>query len=355
MNLPSLEKAKVFGKTVFLRADLDVPLSAISHPSTPLRTSQPSAISEIEDDTRLKAALPTIEYLLKNGAKVIIAGHLGRPKGIDKSLSLEPIARWFSIKYKVLSIKYGKRKGFDGWELTDNLFLLENLRFYKGEEANDQDFAAKLISLANIYVNDAFAVCHRAHASIAGMPKFLPHFAGIHLREEVRVLSSVLENPKRPLVVIIGGAKIETKLPLVEKMRGVADYVLVGGKIAKEILPFLKEKSQTLFVADLNPDGFDITPKSTDDFLKIVNTAETIVWNGPVVYVEIKEGLEGSRKLAEGIVKSNAYTVVGGGDTLGFLKKLGLLDKFSFVSTGGGAMLEFLSGKSLPGIIAIIS
>jgi phosphoglycerate kinase len=395
MKLPALEKANVSGKTVFLRADLDVPLET--------QNSKLKTQNFIEDDTRLKAGLPTIEYLLKNGAKVIIAGHLGRPEGIDKSLSLEPVTHWLNchpefilqqaqdgelaesisgsrssgdempksirqaqdpefteglVRHDMIKTKLGD---FDGWELSDNLFLLENLRFYKGEEDNDWGFAKKLASLADIYINDAFAVCHRAHASIVSVPKYLPHFAGLHLQEEVRVLSGVLENPNRPLVLIIGGAKIETKLPLVEKMRDFADYVLVGGKIVKEITPLLKSnpkatnKKGTLLIAYLNQDGFDITKENVDEFLKIINTAGTIVWNGPVGYVEIKEGTYGSRKLAEGIVKSKAYTIVGGGDTLGFLKHLGLLDKFSFASTGGGAMLEFLSGKKLPGIIAILS
>jgi len=376
MKLPALEKAKLFGKTVFLRADLDIPLSAISN--------QQSAIRGIEDDTRLKAALPTIEYLLKHGAKVILAGHLGRPKVLNnesgimnQEFSLLPVAKWFAkrfnhdSKFIIHNSNFGE---FDGWELSDNLFLLENLRFYKGEEnpttASGLKFAKKLSSLADIYVNDAFAVCHRAHASIVGVPKYLPHFAGLHLLEEVKVLSGVLENPNRPLVLIIGGAKIETKLPLVEKMRDFADYVLVGGKIAKEIVPFLNSQQQkdnskgaTLLVADLNQDGFDITPKSIDDFLQIVSFAKTVVWNGPVGMTKsnIKNQIskidteKGTRELAKGIVRSEAYTVVGGGDTLGFLRKVGLINQFSFVSTGGGAMLEFLSGKKLPGLIAILS
>ena len=370
MKLPALEKAKLFGKTVFLRADLDIPLSAISN--------QQSAIRGIEDDTRLKAALPTIEYLLKHGAKVILAGHLGRPKVLNnesgimnQEFSLLPVAKWFAkrfnhdSKFIIHNSNFGE---FDGWELSDNLFLLENLRFYKGEEnpttASGLKFAKKLSSLADIYVNDAFAVCHRAHASIVGVPKYLPHFAGLHLLEEVKVLSGVLENPNRPLVLIIGGAKIETKLPLVEKMADFADYVLVGGKIAKEFTEILKTQNQNksrkaaLLVADLNQDETDITPKSIENFLQIINLSKTVVWNGPVGLINSEFRIQnseldterGSRQLAEGIVRSKAYTVVGGGDTVGFLRNLGLIDKFSFVSTGGGAMLEFLSGKKLPGL-----
>ena len=385
MNLPVLEKAKVFGKTVFLRADLDVPIqSQISNRKTQSHNSNLKSQIVIEDDTRLKAGLPTIEYLLKHGAKVIIGGHLGRPKVLNhesrimnQEFSLLPVVKWFAKRFNHDSqfiIHDSKVGDFEGWELSDNLFLLENLRFYKGEEnpttASGLEFAKKLASLADIYVNDAFAVCHRTHASIVSVPKYLPHFAGFHLQEEVKVLSSVLDNPKRPLVVIIGGAKIETKLPLVEKMRDFADYVLVGGKIAKEIVPFLNSQQQkdnskgaTLLVADLNQDGFDITPKSIDDFLQIVSFAKTVVWNGPVGMTKsnIKNQIskidteKGTRELAKGIVRSEAYTVVGGGDTLGFLRKVGLINQFSFVSTGGGAMLEFLSGKKLPGLIAILS
>jgi len=359
MKLPALEKAKVFGKTVFLRADLDVPLES--------QKSKVKSQKSIEDDTRLKAGLTTIEYLLKHGAKVILAGHLGRPEGIDKSLSLEPVARWLLQKIKNQSpiqsgtkIKNTKIGEFEGWKITPKLFLLENLRFYKGEEnpstSSGLEFARKLSSLADIYVNDAFAVCHRTHASIVSVPKYLPHFAGLHLQEEIKVLSSVLDKPKRPLVVIIGGAKIETKLPLVEKMADFADYVLVGGKIAKEFTEILKAQNQnkirktTLLVADLNQDGSDITPKSVGNFLQIISLAKTVVWNGPVGKISNKDSGYGTLKLAEGIVKSKAYSVVGGGDTVAFLKKMGLINNFSFVSTGGGAMLEFLSGKKLPGL-----
>ena len=365
MKLPALEKEKVFGKTVLLRADLDVPIK--------IQNSKFKIQNSVEDDTRLVTALPTIEFLLKHNAKVIITGHLGRPDGIDKNLSLEPIADWLAKGFKIYDLRFMKIGGFDGWKIDDNLFLLENLRFYKGEEDNDQEFARRLARLADIYVNDAFAVCHRAHASIVGIPKYLPHFAGLHLQEEVKILSGVLENPKRPLVVIIGGAKIETKLPLVEKMRDFADYVLVGGKIAKELTEILKAQHQefekrkaTLLVADLNPDGFDITSKSIDSFLQIANLAKTIVWNGPVGLISSAlihstssgqisklDTERGTWELAHGIIKSKVYSVVGGGDTVGFLRQLRLLDKFSFVSTGGGAMLEFLSGKNLPGLIAI--
>ena len=266
---------------------------------------------------------------------------------------------------------------FEGGEIGQNIFLLENLRFYKGEETNDQIFARKLASLADIYVNDAFAVSHRNHASIVGVAKLLPHFAGFQLQKEVEVLSGILENPKRPLVVIIGGAKLETKLPLVEKMHHIADYVLVGGKLAGDVKTLLKVQHEkinppaggrksALLVADLNNEGTDITLKSAENFLQIISLAKTIVWNGPLGKIsdkksEIIKSEEGSKQLAEGLVKSSAYVVVGGGDTVGFLDKICLLDSFAcmpkhrcFLSTGGGAMLSFLSGEKLPGLEALL-
>ena len=345
MNLHLLKSADVKGKTVFLRADLDVPL----------------ADGKIEDDTRLLSAIPTIEYLLKHNAKVIIGGHLGRPKGVDKSLSLEPIAKWFDLRFKINDLRFGKRREFVGWEIGPNIFLLENLRFFEEEETNNPDFSKKLASLAEIYVNDAFAMCHRNHASIVGITKFLPPAVGFHLEKEIKVLSKVMENPKRPLVVVIGGKKIETKLPLVEKMHRISDYVLVGGKIAEESQAFLKVrhekiqgKKSVLLVADSTPDGLSITEKSLYNFLDIIPLAGTIIWNGAMGFIGRQEDkFQATRKIARAIIKSKAYSVVGGGDTVEYLNKLGILDKFSFASTGGGAMLAFLSGEKLPGLVAL--
>lgn len=369
MKLPDIRKINVKGKRVFLRADLDVSI----------------VNGKIEDDFRLMSAIPTIEYLLKQNCKIIIAGHMGRPKGIDKALSLEPIAKWFfkaqNSKLKTQSqnskLKTSEIGGFAGWEIAPRLFLLENLRFSGGEEVNDPEFSKKLASLADIYVNEAFANSHRDHASMTGITKYLSSFAGFQLQKEVGTLSAVLENPKRPLVVIIGGAKLETKLPLVEAMHRIADYVLVGGKLAgetKELLkiqhekinPDVSGKKSVLLVADLNPQGTDITPKSIENFLQIASIAKTIIWNGPLGKIsdnksEIAQSEEGTKRLAEGIVRSSAYVVVGGGDTIGFLEKVCLLNTFaclpktrSHLSTGGGAMLAFLSSEKLPGIEVLL-
>ncbi len=362
MNLPLLKNADVKGKTVFLRADLDVPLAE--------GESGKGKAGRIEDDTRLKAALPTIEYLLKQNCKVIIGGHLGRPKGLDKNLSLESVAHWFFKKFEILNskfelklkienLKFVKLGDFDGWQIGENIFLLENLRFYEGEEKNDPEFAKKLANLAEVYVNDAFAMCHRNHASIVGITHLLPHFAGFHLEKEIANLTKAMENPKRPLVVIIGGKKLETKLSLVEKMHRIADYVLVGGKIAQETKTLVKVQHEKiegqksiLLVADSTPDDLSITQNSLNNFLEIIPLAKTIIWNGTMGFISLEreDQFQATRKIAQAIINSKAYSIVGGGDTVEFLNRIGILDKFSFASTGGGAMLAFLSGEKLPGI-----
>jgi len=241
MNLPDLKKVSVKGKRVFLRLDLDAPRSEHG----------------ISDTTRIDAGFPTLEYLLENDAEVIIGSHLGRPIGIDKNLSLYKTAFSIASRLGISSEKFKEEKlnGFDAFKISEKVTLLENLRFYKEEEANDPEFSKKLASLAEIYVNEAFAVSHRDHASITGIPKLLPHFAGFRLQKEVEELSKVLENPARPLVVVIGGAKIETKLPLVNKMIKFADKILVGGEIAEEFrINSLKFKidAENVELADLD-------------------------------------------------------------------------------------------------------
>lgn len=343
MKLRSLIGVDISRKIILLRADLDVPL----------------ARGEISDDFRLTTSLETINYLLKQTKTVVIIGHLGRPEKEDKSLSLKAVAKWYASKLKG-DLKEAEVRGFSGWEILPGLVLLENLRFYKEEEEGDENFSKKLASLAEIYINDAFASSHRAHASIVGITKFLPSYAGLRLQKEAEELSKVLENPKRPLTVIIGGAKIETKLPLVEKMHAFADYVLVGGEIAendKVLLKVAHEKVQgqksALLVADLTPNLKDITLKSAENFVQIAKSSSTVIWNGPMGLVEEAENAKGTEILAKGLVNSSAYRIVGGGDTVAYLEKENFLDKFDFVSTGGGAMLEFLAGVGLPGIKAL--
>lgn len=348
INLKSLIGIDINGKTVLLRADLDVPLIN----------------GEISDDMRLQASLDTITYLLKQTKTIFIIGHLGRPEKEDKSLSLKVVAQWYADKLKG-NLKEADVKGFSGWEILPGLLLLENLRFFKKEEENPstssgQVFAKKLASLADVYVNDAFASSHRAHASIVGITKYLPSYAGFRLIKEVDELGKVLENPKRPLCVIIGGAKIETKLPLVEKMHAFADYILVGGEIAENDKVLLKvahektkSKKSALLVADLTPNLKDITIKSAENFSQVIQNSNTVVWNGPMGLIEEVKSAKGTEILAKGLINSNAYKIVGGGDTIAYLKKENLLDKFDFVSTGGGAMLEFLAGVKLPGLVVL--
>ncbi|MFH1186609.1 MAG: phosphoglycerate kinase [Candidatus Levyibacteriota bacterium] len=346
MKIKTPQKDDIKDKKVFLRLDLDVPVEN----------------GKIIDDLRLKAALATIEFLLESDATLILAGHLGRPSSLkEENFSLKPVAEWFKKELKIKDSEFRKKQfsEFNGWMLGDRISLLENLRFFEEEEKNEPEFAKKLSLLANVYVNDAFAVSHRNHASITGIIKFLPSFAGLRLAREIEILSKVLEDPKRPLVVIIGGAKIETKLPVVEKMHKIADYILVGGEIAEQDKVLLKVQHEkvigrkpVLLVADITEEKKDITEKSAENFAQIISLGETIVWNGPMGMTSNPNQAysKGTKLVAEMIVKSNAYSVVGGGDTVSYLTKQNLLNKFSFVSTGGGAMLEFLAGEKLPGI-----
>ena len=343
-KLSKLNKEDIYEKKVFLRADLDVPIKN----------------GKVLDTTRLNAWYPTLEHLLKNQAKVFIAGHLGRPDGIDEKLSLKPVAEWIKKELELHSeLKEVQLGEFKAWELTGNVFVLENLRFFKEEEENDNEFSQKLADLAELYVNDAFASSHRKHASIVGITKYLPSYAGIRLVKEVEELSNVLDNPKRPLVVILGGAKIETKLPLVEKMHKFADFVLVGGEIAENDKVLLKVqhekiegKKSALILSELNDGQTDTTLKSVENFIQISQTAKTIVWNGPLGIIEDPKNTA-TLLMAKELAKINAYIIVGGGDTVAFLKENNLLDKFSFASVGGGAMLEFLSGIKLPGLAVL--
>lgn len=332
-----LKDLDVAGKRVFVRADLDVPI-------------ENSKLEEAEQATRLTNLAPTVEWLIEHGARqIFIAGHIDRPLKPAPSLSTrileEPLEQILkrSVTYK------GNFDTGDGMlSSMAQLILFENLRFWGGEEANDPDFARQLATPADVYVNEAFGNCHRAHASMVGVPAILPHAAGLHLEEEVNQLTELTRNPERPLVAIVGGVKIETKMPVVANLAKVADVVLVGGEIARELTT---DKSNVI-VASLTPDTKDIDQDSINKFKSIIKTAKTIVWNGPMGIFE--EGFEaGSAAVAWAIIDSGAYSVVGGGETTQFLVSKNLLSRFSFVSSGGGAMLEFLAGRDLPGIAAL--
>lgn len=330
------------GKKIFVRGDIDIPIEG----------------EIIKDDTRLIDIWPTIELLLSKNCEVILAGHLGRPGGkIAPELSSRPVAEWISKRLRASdSVTEEKVGEFSSFRVMKGLVVLENLRFDPREEDNDEGFGKTLADLAEIYVNEAFAVSEREHASIVGIPKSLPHFAGLRFQKEVEVFLSVLENPARPFVVVIGGAKLETKIPLISKMAQIADAVIVGGKLLAEIAvgnPILGMDKVKLL--RLTPDGKDVTLESIAKIEGILSDSKTTVWNGPLGLVENFTYQVGTRRLAEFIAKTTARKVVGGGDTVGFLKKLGIESQYSWVSSGGGSMLEFLTTGSLPGIEALLN
>lgn len=309
----------VQGKKVLLRMDLDVPLKD----------------GKVQEDFRLKAGLPTLKLCLEHASEVIVMGHIGHPDGEDRSLSVEPIYDWLVNQGLSSHLSSGKLK------------LLENLRFESGEERGDLEYAKELALLGNFFINEAFAAYRKA-ASTTVLPTLLPHFAGLRFAQEVEKLTKVRENPEHPLVVIVGGAKVKDKLPAAEAMAKIADYVLVGGKIASEIQNS-KFKVQNVLVGELNEEGMDITKETVESWKKIIVEAKMIVWNGPLGKVEEPKNFQ-THEVANLVISSGAETILGGGDTITYLNKLGLLERFSFISTGGGAMLKFLTEGTLPTI-----
>ncbi len=388
MKMNSVQEVNVFEKKVLLRAGFDVTMDEQGG---------------IINDQRIKECLPTLEYLLQQKAKVIICSHNGRPKGrkVEK-LSMASTAKRLS---ELLKRPVKKLDDCVGEEVTravlsmsaGDVILLENLRFHAEEERNDDTFAKALANLADIYVNEAFANCHREHASMVGVTKYLPAYAGFRLQKEIETLSEVLQHPARPLVAIIGGAKISDKIKVIKKMTEIADHVLIGGALANTILKakgmaigksLVEDKmmdmarelsltsthlhvpvdvvtaltisesaaTSTRAVGSVADDEYilDIGPDTLKLFDMIIRQAKMVVWGGPMGYFEIKSFAEGTRHIARTICQSGAISVVGGGDTIDALNQTGCQDKISFVSTGGGAMLEFLEGKLLPGIKPLI-
>lgn len=342
--LPTLSRIRKKRQHVLMRIDADVDIKN----------------SRILDDTRLVSSLQSLAYLRKLRSQISLVGHIGRPEGRNLKYTLEPIAHWFGHVLKE-SVQKDSSDGFGGWQIGKQIRLYENIRFFSEEEKNSSQFAHELSQNHDLFVNEAFAVAHRAHASTVGITKYIPSVAGLHFEREIKELDAVLSRPKRPFVVVIGGAKIETKLPMVEAMHTIADFVLVGGEVAshtKELITVqhkkLAQKRSVVLVADLTQTGLDITPQSAENFAQIIATAKTVIWNGPVGqtgHSPITE--EGTRVVSSAVVNSHAYTIVGGGDTLSYLKQHKLLDKCSFVSVGGGAMLEYLSGVDLPAVEAL--
>ena len=346
--MKTLEDFNLKDKKVLLRCDFNVPLSPQG---------------EILDDFRIKQSLPTIEYLKKQNAKIIILSHFGRPQQDKTNIqkySLKPIASRLSQLLKSEVFFLTDCVGKDVEEKINeiksgNIILLENVRFYKEEEENESDFAKKLASLGDIYINDAFGACHRAHASIEAITHYIDHGAGFLLEKEISVLKELLDNPKKPLVAVVGGKKIETKVKLIDSISDSADWTLIGGLLEKEIrdkeIKF--ENSEKIILAVDSVDGFDIGPESIELFKSKIKTANTIFLSGSLGKTEEEKYQKGSREIINEIIKSKAFSVAGGGETVEFINQLGKISQFGYVSTGGGAMLEFLSGKELPGIKAL--
>lgn len=348
MRLRTLQEAPIKkGTRVIVRADLDVGVRN----------------GKIVDDLRILAGLPTIRYLLRRGAGICIAGYLGRPHGKrDKKLTLRPVARQLGkmLKQKIVFLPdpFNKRSILK-YRDSSSIIFFENIRFWPEEAENSVFFARRLAEWGHVYVNDAFANSHRREASVVALAALLPSYAGLRLAKEVSVLERILNNPLRPLVVVIGGTKLETKLPIVRRFLKGADKILVGGVIANEFLRKRPRKGDKKIILprdglDNGHGGFeDIGPETIRLFVSLLRQARTVVWNGPLGHAEIPEFAEGTKAVARALARSNAFTVVGGGDTIAILRKYRLLRSFDHVSTGGGAMLEFLAGKKLPGIEAL--
>ena len=344
--MKTIRDINVKGKTVLVRVDYNVPMDE----------------GKITDDLRIRASLPTLEYLREAGAlKIILISHMGRPEGRDKSLSLKVVAD--ALNKMLPNVGFvADVSGPDVEEAISKMpkggiLLLENLRFFAGEEANDDEFIREIVDStgAEIFVQDGFAVIHRAHASTSAIANHLPVYAGLLLEKEITNLSKVIDNPEKPLLLIIGGSKVDDKKPLIDKFNKIADQIVVGGKIAADGYP----ASDKIYVAeDFDEDGegteLDIGPLSTGVIAGYVANAKTIIWNGVLGKVEDPAYATASTIIAEEIGKKDDVTsVICGGDTTGFVENLMAEKpelKYSLVSTGGGAALEFLSGKSLPGI-----
>ncbi len=315
--LSSVKDLILTNRTVLLRTNYDVPLKE----------------GKVVDSSRIKESLSTINYLLEQKAKVIILSHLGRPEGkVVPELSLKPVEGILNQLLQGNKVK-----------------LLENLRFDPREEKNEESLAKELASLGDFYINDAFAVSHRQHASIVGIPQFLPSAFGLDFLKEIEVLSKVREKPNRPVTVILGGVK-EDKLKMVDQLLSWADFILIGGK-----LPQLVEKTypKKVIIAQLKAEGEDITLESVNKFKEIIGQSGTIIWAGPMGVFEKAESELGTRQMAQAIVESQAFKIVGGGDTGAALTKFNLEEKIDYLSSGGGAMFEFLAKGTLPGIEAI--
>lgn len=390
MNKKSVRDVEVTGKRVFVRVDFNVPLED----------------GKITDDTRIRETLPTIKFLIENGAKVILASHMGRPKGefVD-SLRLTPAANRLS---ELLGKPVAKADEAVGEAVkaeieklnNGDVLVLENVRFYPGEEKNDPELAKQFAELADLFVNDAFGAAHRAHASTEGIAHHLPAVSGLLMEKELSVLGKALSNPERPFTAIIGGSKVKDKIDVIDNLLNLADNVLIGGGltytffkaqgheiglslldeskmdvalsfiekakklgknfllpedivITKEFSPDAETKIVNIDEIPADWEGIDIGPKTRAKYAEVIKNSKLVVWNGPMGVFEIEPFSHGTRQVAEACAATEGYTVIGGGDSAAAAEKFNLADKMDHISTGGGASLEFMEGKALPGVVAL--
>jgi 3-phosphoglycerate kinase len=384
----SIEDINVKDKRVLVRCDFNVPLNDDG---------------TISDESRIIGALPTIKYLIKEKAKIILCSHLGRPKGeVNLKYSLNPVAKRLSelLDQNVVMAEdvIGENaKACVSKLQSGEVVLLENVRFHKEETKNDLEFSKKLAGLADIFVNDAFGTAHRAHASTAGVAGFLPAVAGLLMQKEITIMGKALAQPERPFVAILGGAKVSDKIGVINNLLEKVDSLIIGGgmtytflkskgynignsiceddkiKLAKELIEKAKNKGVNMLLPDENivgkefkadteskqvrsdviPDGWmgmDIGPETVKKFSEVIKKAKTIVWNGPMGVFEFPQFAEGTKGIAKAVAESDAVSIIGGGDSVSAIKHMGFADKVTHISTGGGASLEFLEGKKLPGI-----
>ncbi|MBS7344385.1 MAG: phosphoglycerate kinase [Caryophanon sp.] len=386
----SIQDVELQGKRVFVRVDFNVPMEAGS----------------ISDDTRIRAAIPTIQALVDKGAKVILASHLGRPKGeVNEDMRLtaagERLAQLMNKDVKKLDESIGEAVEATIADMNDgDIVLLENVRFHKGEEKNDEALAKAFAKLADVYVNDAFGAAHRAHASTEGIAKHIPAVSGFLMQKELDVLGKALSAPEKPFTAIIGGSKVKDKIGVIENLLNKVDHLLIGGglsftfvkalgyeignslleedkiELAKSFIDKAKEKGVELHlpidavvanefskdadtkVVDIDaiPEGWmglDIGPKTVAKYEEVIKSSKLIIWNGPMGVFEMEKFANGTRSVAEAMAQTEGYTIIGGGDSAAAVEKFNVADKMDHISTGGGASLELMEGKELPGIVAL--
>ncbi|MCQ6527456.1 phosphoglycerate kinase [Bacillus mycoides] len=391
MNKKSIRDVDLKGKRVFCRVDFNVPMKE----------------GKITDETRIRAALPTIQYLIEQGAKVILASHLGRPKGqAVEELRLTPVAARLGELLGKDVKKADEAFGPVAQEMVaamneGDVLVLENVRFYAGEEKNDAELAKEFAALADIFVNDAFGAAHRAHASTAGIADYLPAVSGLLMEKELDVLGKALSNPERPFTAIIGGAKVKDKIGVIRHLLDKVDNLIIGGglaytfvkalgheiglslcendkiELAKEFVQLAKEKGVNFYMPvdvviteefsetattqivgiDSIPstwEGVDIGPKTREIYADVIKNSKLVVWNGPMGVFEMTPFAEGTKAVGQALADAeDTYSVIGGGDSAAAVEKFGMADKMSHISTGGGASLEFMEGKELPGVVCL--